>query len=131
MRIRSAFTMIELIFVIIILALLSAVALPKFLGVSEEAGSSVCVAGIGTMNRTVGLNLWSESLSEGEGGNVSSYVTPQAMTKNLPDYNASDCGAIVGLVAGADAAGDGTYGSPRFLHEGNMTQAPRWVWVKK
>lgn len=131
MYIRPAFTMIELIFVIMILGILSAVALPKFLGVSEEANDALCVAGVGTMNRTVGLNLWSQSLSEGREGNVSSYVTVSAMNKNLPDYNASECGAIIGLVAGANAVGDGRYGSPKLLNEGNMTHAPRWIWVKK
>lgn len=131
MRIRSAFSMIELIFVIIILGILSAVALPKFLGVSKEANDALCIAGIGTMNRTVGLNLWSQSLSEGREGNVSTYVTPHAMAKNLPDYNVTECGAIIGLIAGTSAAGDGTYGSPRLINDGNMTDAPKWIWVKK
>lgn len=128
---RSAFTMIELVFVIIILGILSVVALPKFIGISDESKRSLCDSAIGTMNRTVGLNFWSQSLSEGREGNVTNYVTEAQMNKNLPDYNATECGAVIGLVPGAAAAGDGTYGSPRLLNEGNMTNSPRWVWVKK
>lgn len=129
MQVQSAFTIIELIFVIIILGILSVVALPKFVGVSDEAKRALCDSAIGTMNRTVGLNLWSKSLSDGEGGSI--VVDTAAMNKNLPEYNATECGAIIGLVAGASAAGDGIYGSPRLLNDGNMTHAPRWIWVKK
>lgn len=127
----SAFTMIELIFVIVILGVLSVIAIPRFIGVSEEAYSNMCQAAIGSMNRTVGLNLWSKSLSEGQNGNISNYLDASAMIKNLPDYNVTQCGVIIGLTAGAVAAGDGIYGSPRLLNEGNMTNAPQWEWVKK
>lgn len=129
MRFRSAFTIIELIFVIIILALLSVVALPRFLGVSDQAQSSLCDSAIGTMNRTVGLNFWSKSLADGKGGAIT--VTNAEMRKNLPDYNASLCGNLIGLVPGADPIGDGEYGSPKLINDGNMTHAPRWIWVKK
>lgn len=129
MRKHKAFTMIELVFVIIILGILSVVAIPKFMGVSEEAQTQRCKNAIGTMNRTVGLNLWSRSIAEGKGGNV--VVDAIEMTKQLPGYNATECGAIVGLVAGDSATGDGTYGSPQWVNDGNMTHAPVWIWVKK
>lgn len=57
---RAGFTMIELIFVIVILGILSAVALPKFIGVSEQAQASKCGAFIGTLNRTVYPALWAD-----------------------------------------------------------------------
>ncbi len=57
---RAGFTMIELIFVIVILGILSAVALPKFIGVSNQAKAGKCKAFIGTLNRTVLPTIWSD-----------------------------------------------------------------------
>ena len=59
---RAGFTMIELIFVIVILGILSAVALPKFIGVSEQAKAGKCKAFIGTLNRTVLPAIWSDAV---------------------------------------------------------------------
>ena len=67
---RAGFTMIELIFVIVILGILSAVALPKFIGVSDQATVGKAKAYIGTLNRTVAPALWSDSLSQGDNGDV-------------------------------------------------------------
>ena len=63
---RAGFTMIELIFVIVILGILSAVALPKFIGVSEQAQAGKCQAFIGTLNRTVFPSMWSDMVLNGE-----------------------------------------------------------------
>ncbi len=68
---RAGFTMIELIFVIVILGILSAVALPRFIGVSEQAQAGKCKAFVGTLNRTVFPALWSEMVL-----NASSGATP-------------------------------------------------------
>jgi len=67
---RAGFTMIELIFVIVILGILSAVALPKFIGVSEQAHVGKLKAYVGTLNRTVAPALWSESISADTNGSV-------------------------------------------------------------
>ena len=67
---RSAFTMIELIFVIIILGILGAVSLPKFLGVKKQADDMKVVAFAGTLTRTVGPTLWSDSIHSGHNGNI-------------------------------------------------------------
>ncbi|QCI27966.1 type II secretion system protein [Caminibacter pacificus] len=68
---RKAFTMIELIFVIVILGILAAVALPKFLGVAQQAHEGNLKSFVGTLNRTVAPTLWSKSISDGKDGNIS------------------------------------------------------------
>ena len=60
---REAFTMIELIFVIVILGSLAAVALPKFQGISKQAHHTKLKAFVGTLNRTTGPTVWAESIS--------------------------------------------------------------------
>ena len=123
---KKAFTMIELIFVIVILGILAAVALPKFLGVSQQAHEGNLKSFVGTLNRTVGPTLWSKSISEGHNGDIS-YLDLQYhknsnpnddnltqytdVPKEIKDINLSECndtnnfknvGVADKAVAGAD-----------------------------
>jgi len=70
---RAGFTMIELIFVIVILGILSAVAVPKMMGISAQAKVSKVTSYAGTLTRTVMPTIWSQSLLDGENGSVASY----------------------------------------------------------
>lgn len=76
---RAGFTMIELIFVIVILGILAAVALPKFLGVAEQAKAGKIKGFVGTMNRTVLPGIWGESNMKGYSGKI---TTLHASTGN-------------------------------------------------
>ncbi len=80
---KKAFTMIELIFVIVILGILAAVALPKFLGVANQAHEANLKSFTGTLNRTVAPTLWSKSISAGYDGNITQL---SASDSNLSRY---------------------------------------------
>ena len=72
---KKAFTMIELIFVIVILGILAAVALPKFIGTAQQAHEGNLKAFTGTLNRTIGSSLWSQSMTDGKSGSIKSYTS--------------------------------------------------------
>jgi len=59
--------MVELIFVIVIIGILSAIAIPKLAGTATEAKKSNMSAFMGTLNRTVGPILWANNISTDKG----------------------------------------------------------------
>ena len=93
---RAGFTMIELIFVIVILGILSAVALPKFIGVSEQAHVGKLKAYVGTLNRTVAPALWSESISADTNGSVNTAAYTTKLNSQITAPSEID-GGNVGL----------------------------------
>ncbi len=77
---QKAFSLIELIFVILITGILAVVALPKLAGMSASAHLSNLKSFTGTLNRTVGSSLWlgvisHESFSGGSVKNSINYTS--------------------------------------------------------
>ena len=99
---RAGFTMIELIFVIVILGILSAVALPKFIGVSDQATVGKLKAYVGTLNRTVAPGLWSGAVSNGSLGAVNG-LTYAELQQQIATPDVGDT-AAANLDAGLTAA---------------------------
>ena len=94
---KKAFTMIELIFVIVILGILAAVALPKFIGVASQAHEANLKNFVGTLNGTLGPSWWSKAMPNS--GDVSTLnidsinqlKTYTDIPKELADWNLSQC----------------------------------------
>ena len=135
---KKAFTMIELIFVIVILGILAAVALPKFLGVANQAHEANLKQFVGTLNRTVGPTLWSKAMSNGDDGNVtkldvnlSAYTDiPKEISEN--DINISNCSTNVNQYRIVATASKATAGANYAIacRTGNTNEAPRFILVK-
>ena len=120
---RAGFTMIELIFVIVILGILSAVALPKFIGVSKQAHNAKVKAFVSTLNGTVGPSIWAKSISDSKNGVISTYCGKlvgtyiDTLPTELKDNKNCSFSAI--------AANGAQYGIN--FTDGNATSSPRWT----
>ncbi|WP_457743645.1 type II secretion system protein [Sulfurimonas sp.] len=117
--------MIELVFVIVILGILSAVALPKFIGVSTQAHDAKVKAFIATLNGTVGPALWAKSLADGKDGAIKASCTAD-LAKNIstPSELVQTGGnaCTYGIAPGKGA----TIGVLTFV-DGNATSSPTWA----
>ncbi|SMC08371.1 type II secretion system protein [Nitratiruptor tergarcus] len=121
---RGGFTMIELIFVIVILGILAAVALPKFIGVGEQARTAKIKAFVGTLNRTVGPTLWSKSIAEGHNGQIRNYYCRDlAKYTDIPDEVRKMRGNRCDFRINNQKTG--LSGVITFT-DGNATDSPRW-----
>lgn len=71
---RAGFTMIELIFVIVILGILASVAVPKLIGVKDSAEEGLVKSFVGSLNTTIAPAKWSQSLMDGRAGDITNAV---------------------------------------------------------
>ena len=120
MKMTKAFTIIELIFVIVILGILSAIALPKFAGIKKQADIVNAKAQVSTIRAAIandrqrrlimGCSLYARIGSSNFkcSADGKSYVTPGAIT----DYKDINNGGLFGGVlttALTDADTDGNW----------------------
>lgn len=87
---KKAFTMIEVIFVIVILGILMGLAIPRYFVLGQHAHESNLKSFVNTLNRTTGEDLWSKSITEGHNGDVS-YIHSIKDRIDIPiEINGSD-----------------------------------------
>jgi len=67
---KKSFTMLELIFVIIIIGIIGALALPKYFGMHKSSHETNLIAFVKTLNRTTGEDLWARSINENKNGSI-------------------------------------------------------------
>lgn len=103
---RSAFSLIELIFVIIILGVLTATALVKLGTMSERATEVKLAAFVGTLNRSSGAGFWLTSIDDKREGSVA-YADYDAVVDQYitlpPDYTTGPS------LVNCNAAGTGVF----------------------
>lgn len=123
---RSGFTMIELIFVIVILGILAAVAIPRLAATANDAKVAKAESFVATFNRSVGPSMWGTVVD----GNGSVKTQTLSTYTNVPtgfDLNLSAC-TNDGSGIGSDAGGISTTALPVaeniFCRDGNGTSAP-------
>ncbi len=132
---RGGFTLIELVFVIVVLGILAAVALPKFVGVSEEAHLGKLKGFVGTLNRTVSPALWSKSLSDGQSGSIKNLNVDLKDYIEIPeeidasDINLSKCGNSITNTSNPFAESNSSVisGYKIVCRDGNVTHAPAFA----
>ena len=82
---KNAFTMVELIFVIVIIGILSAIAIPKMASTTLEAKKAHVQNYIDMLNRTVGATMYSNTLNSENIGKItgSSYCGKLSNMNNI------------------------------------------------
>lgn len=115
---RAAFTMIELVFVIVILGIMASIAIPKMQSTQKSAEAQKVESFASTLNRTTFPSMYLSAVRSG--GSITSMSVDKYidLPSEIISFDISSCGDTLTDI------GDTSIGAKIYCRDGNSTNVP-------